>query len=86
MKKSEIIKQHQVSQEDTGSSEVQISLLTHRIKSLTEHFKIHKKDNHSKYGLHKIISRRKKLMRYLKRTSINSYKKLIEQLKLRDVC
>lgn len=68
---------------DTGSSQVQIALLTQRINELTEHFKVHKKDNHSRRGLLKMVSRRRKLLDYLKRQDINEYHTIIERLGLR---
>ncbi|MBO0236864.1 30S ribosomal protein S15, partial [Vibrio parahaemolyticus] len=68
---------------DTGSSQVQIALLTQRINDLTEHFKVHKKDNHSRRGLLKMVSRRRKLLDYLKRKDINEYHEIINKLGLR---
>lgn len=68
---------------DTGSSQVQIALLTQRITELTEHFKIHKKDNNSRRGLLILVSRRRKLLDYLKRTDINEYHEIITKLGLR---
>lgn len=68
---------------DTGSSQVQVALLTQRINELTEHFKIHKKDNHSRRGLLKMVSRRRKLLDYLKRTDIGQYHEIIQKLGLR---
>ena len=68
---------------DTGSSEVQVAQLTQRISTLTRHFQSHKKDFHSKLGLVKIISRRKKLLSYLKRVSFDRYQKVVNQLGLR---
>lgn len=68
---------------DTGSPEVQIALLTARIEGLTEHFKIHKKDFHSRTGLLKLVGHRRKLLNYLKNTDIQAYRSLIERLGLR---
>ena len=68
---------------DTGSSQVQIALLTQRINELTAHFKIHKKDNHSRRGLLKMVSRRRKLLDYLKRRDINEYHQIIGKLGIR---
>ena len=68
---------------DTGSSQVQIALLTQRINELTEHFKVHKKDNHSRKGLLKMVSRRRKLLDYLKRKNIDQYHEIIQKLGLR---
>ena len=81
--KAQIIKKFSRGAMDTGSSEVQIALLTFRIKELTEHFKAHKKDEHSRMGLVKLVNRRKKLLQYLRETSPNSYTKLIGDLELR---
>ena len=81
--KGQTIKSFQVSGKDTGSSPVQIALLTEKIKELTGHFKAHKKDFHSMRGLLKMVSRRKKLLSYLKRKDLGSYKSVIERLDLR---
>ena len=69
---------------DTGSVAVQATLLTSDIKRLTEHFKVHKKDKHSKYGLQKMVNQRKKLLKYLKRKNHQDYKETISLLGLRD--
>ncbi|QPJ62667.1 MAG: 30S ribosomal protein S15 [Candidatus Nitronauta litoralis] len=82
-KKSEIITNNRVSDADTGSSEVQIALLTERLNYLTEHFKEHKKDHHSRRGLIKIVNRRRKLLDYLKREDLNRYQAIIQQLGIR---
>ena len=68
---------------DSGSPESQIALLTQRIRDLTEHVKVHKKDNHSRHGLVKLVSQRKKLMKYLIKTNPESYTKLIKELGIR---
>ena len=68
---------------DTGSSEVQVAILTHRIRELTEHVKIHKKDNHTRRGLVQLVSKRKKLLKYLMRSNAKSYVKLIKELSIR---
>ncbi|WP_289077740.1 30S ribosomal protein S15 [uncultured Parasutterella sp.] len=81
--KAEIIAKYAQSQGDTGSSQVQVALLTARINELTEHFKANPKDHHSRRGLLKMVSRRRKLLDYLKRTNLNGYKALIESLGLR---
>ncbi len=81
--KQEIVKQYQRAEADTGSPEVQVALLTARINSLSEHFKTHAKDHHSRRGLLMMVSRRRKLLDYLKRTDIESYRKLIDSLNLR---
>jgi len=78
-----IIKEYQKDASDTGSADVQIALLTARIRHLTEHFKTHKKDHHSRRGLLKLVSQRKKLLSYVKSNDINSYANLISRLGLR---
>ena len=78
-----IIKEYQKDASDTGSADVQIALLTARIRHLTEHFKTHKKDHHSRRGLLKLVSQRKKLLSYVKSNDINSYANLISRLELR---
>ena len=79
--KSEIVAKFQRAEGDTGSPEV--ALLTARINHLTEHFKVHAKDHHSRRGLLRMVSRRRKLLDYLKRTDLNAYRKLIDTLSLR---
>jgi len=81
--KEQIVGDYKTHGSDTGSSQVQIALLTQRINELTEHFKVHKKDNHSRRGLLKMVSRRRKLLDYLKRKDINEYHTIIEKLGLR---
>jgi len=81
--KAEIVSQFQRAQGDTGSPEVQVALLTARINELTGHFKEHKKDHHSRRGLLRMVSRRRKLLDYLKGRSPDSYRALIEKLGLR---
>ena len=83
MEKSEIIKAHQTHEGDTGSPEVQIALLTERINHLTEHLKMHKKDDHSRRGLLKKVGHRRNLINYLKEKDINSYRNVISKLNLR---
>ena len=78
-----IIKEYQKGASDTGSADVQIALLTARIRHLTEHFKTHKKDHHSRRGLLKLVSQRKKLLSYIKSNDINSYANLISRLGIR---
>lgn len=82
-KKAEIVTQFQRAQGDTGSPEVQVALLTARINQLTEHFKTHMKDHHSRRGLLRMVSRRRKLLDYLKGRNPDSYRTLIEKLGLR---
>ncbi len=81
---AEIVKTHQRSENDTGSTEVQVALATARILYLTEHFKAHKKDNHSRRGLMALVNKRRKLLSYLKRKDNDRYYDLIKSLKLRD--
>ncbi|MFN7834647.1 MAG: 30S ribosomal protein S15 [Burkholderiaceae bacterium] len=83
IKKSEIVANYQRAEGDTGSPEVQVALLTARINELSEHFKAHKKDHHSRRGLLKMVSRRRKLLDYLKRKHAESYRELIGRLGLR---
>jgi small subunit ribosomal protein S15 len=81
--KESIINQYRTHEGDTGSPQVQIALLTQRINELTEHFKTHKKDNHSRRGLLKMVSQRRSLLDYLKRRDIEGYHELIGKLGLR---
>ena len=81
--KEQIVGDYKTHTSDTGSSQVQIALLTQRINELTEHFKIHNKDNHSRRGLLKMVSRRRKLLDYLKRRDIEQYHDIIQKLGLR---
>jgi small subunit ribosomal protein S15 len=81
--KAQIVQQYQRAAGDTGSPEVQIALLSEHISALTEHFKTHVKDFHSRRGLLKLVSRRRKLLDYLKRTDPGTYRTLIERLGLR---
>ena len=83
MNKEEIIKEYATHEGDTGSPEVQVALLTARIKHLTEHLKVHKKDNHSRRGLFKMVGQRRALLKYLEKTDIERYRSLIERLGLR---
>ena len=82
-KKHEIIEKFKTHDTDTGSSEVQIALLTDRIQYLTEHFKTHKKDHHSRQGLLKLVGQRRSLLDYLKNKDINKYRALIKDLGIR---
>ncbi len=81
--RSQVIADYARQEGDTGSPEVQVALLTQRIKSLTEHLKVHKKDHATRRGLLMLVGRRAKLLRYLARESIERYRKLIESLGLR---
>ncbi len=82
-RKQQILKTHQQKDLDTGSSSVQIALLTERINQLSDHFKLHKKDVHGRRGLVKMVNRRRKLLDYLKRTESDRYLKIISDLGLR---
>jgi len=82
-KKAELVQKFRTHEKDTGSPEVQVALLSERINMLTEHFKIHKKDHHSRRGLLKLVGQRRRLLDYLKRKDVNRYKKLIETLGIR---
>ena len=83
IKKQAVIQKHKIHDKDTGSSFVQIAVLTERINSLGDHFKAHVKDNHSRRGLLKLVSQRRKLLDYLKRENQVAYYKLIDDLNLR---
>ncbi len=82
-RKQEVINTHKREENDTGSPEVQIALLTERINELTEHLKIHKKDNHSRRGLLKMVGKRRNLLNYLSKKDINRYREIVEKLGLR---
>ena len=81
--KTKIIDHYARSEKDTGSPEVQIAILSERITNLTEHFQSHKKDNHSRTGLMRLINQRRSLLAYLKKSNKESYEKLIEKLGIR---
>ena len=82
-KKQEIIEKFKTHATDTGSSEVQIALLSDRINYLTEHFKVHKKDHHSRRGLLKLVGQRRRLLDYLKKKDVERYRDIIKRLGLR---
>lgn len=82
-KKSKIIDKYRIHSDDTGSVEVQVAILTERIGELTKHFKVHKKDHHSRRGLLCLVGKRRRLLDYLKRKELGRYKKLIEALRIR---
>ncbi len=82
-RKQEIILTHKRDENDTGSPEVQIALLTERIVELTEHLKVHKKDNHSRRGLLKMVGKRRNLLNYLAKKDVQRYRDIIEKLDLR---
>ena len=81
--KSQIIEKYKRDEKDTGSPEVQIAILTERINELTEHLKVHKKDNHSRRGLLKMVGKRRNLLKYLAKKDINRYREIVNQLGLR---
>ena len=82
-KKKEIIGEYRNHEHDTGSPEVQIALLSERIRYLTEHFKVHKRDHHSRRGLLKLVGQRRRLLNYLKDTKVDRYRMIIDKLGLR---
>ena len=82
-RKQEIINAYKRDEKDTGSPEVQIALLTERIVELTEHLKVHKKDNHSRRGLLKMVGKRRNLLNYLAKKDVQRYRDIIEKLDLR---
>ena len=81
--KNAIIEANKLSEHDTGSPEVQVAILTERINELTEHLKVHKKDHHSRRGLHKMVGHRRNLLAYLQKKDINRYRAIVEKLGLR---
>jgi small subunit ribosomal protein S15 len=83
VKKNEIIEKFKIHPTDTGSSEVQIALLTDRIEYLTEHFKVHQKDHHSRQGLLKLVGQRRSLLDYLKKKNLDKYRTMLKELNLR---
>ena len=82
-KKTELINEYSRTESDTGSPEVQIAILSERITSLTNHFQTHKKDNHSRTGLMRLINQRRSLLAYLKKSNKDSYESLIQKLGIR---
>ena len=82
-RKAEVIGGYRIHESDTGSPEVQVALLSERINYLTEHFKTHAKDHHSRRGLLKMVGQRRRLLNYLKRTEIKRYREIIERLGIR---
>ena len=81
---AELIKEYGKGEGDSGSVEVQVAILTERIRNLTEHLKVHKKDNHTRRGLMKLIGRRRGLLKYIKARDINEYRALVKKLGIRD--
>jgi len=82
-KKKDVIRKFRVHEKDTGSAVIQIALMTERINALTDHFKTHKKDHHSRQGLLKLVGQRRKLLNYLKVHDLKKYREVIDELKLR---
>ncbi|RIV29349.1 30S ribosomal protein S15 [Alicyclobacillaceae bacterium I2511] len=78
-----IVEKYRIHETDTGSPEVQVAILTERITQLTEHFKVHKKDHHSRRGLYKMIGHRRNLLNYIRKKDVNRYRDLIQSLGLR---
>ncbi len=83
--KTSIIGEYKRGETDTGSTEVQVALLTQRIRDLTEHLKVHKKDHHTRRGLLKLVGQRRRLLNYLKKSDIERYRAVIAQLGIREV-
>lgn len=82
--KSSLIEQFRIHEQDTGSPEVQVAILTKRINGLTEHLKQHKKDHHSRRGLLKMVGQRRRMLNYLKKTDMQRYRSIVEKLELRS--
>lgn len=82
-KKKQVINDFKVNEKDTGSADVQIAILTERINRLTQHFKLHKKDHHSRLGLLKMVGRRRRLLDYLKKRNKEKYQTIIQRLGIR---
>jgi len=81
--KTPTIQKHRTHESDTGSAQVQVAVLTERINYLKDHFQKHRKDNHSERGLLKMVGRRRRLLNYLRRTDVESYRRLVQELGLR---
>jgi small subunit ribosomal protein S15 len=81
--KTPTLEKHRTHESDTGSTKVQVALLTERINYLTEHFRTHKKDHHGRQGLLKLVGKRRRLLNYMKRTELEGYRKLVQELGLR---
>lgn len=81
--KTATLEKYRTSENDTGSTRVQVAVLTERINYLTEHFRAHKKDHHSRRGLLKMVGQRRRLLNYLKRTDVDGYRQLVQELGLR---
>ena len=83
MEKTPTIEKHRTHESDTGSTKVQIAVLSERINYLTEHFRTHKKDHHSRQGLYRLIGKRRRLLKYMKDTDLVGFRKLVQELGLR---
>jgi small subunit ribosomal protein S15 len=81
--KSSTVQKYRITDKDTGSARVQVAILTQRIKYLDDHFRTHKKDHHSRRGLLKMVGRRRRLLNYMKRTDVEGYRQLVQELGLR---
>ena len=81
--KTPTLEKHRTHESDTGSTAVQVAVLTERIKYLTEHFRSHKKDHHSRQGLYRLIGKRRRLLNYMQRTDLEGYRKIVKDLDLR---
>jgi small subunit ribosomal protein S15 len=81
--KTPTLEKHRTHESDTGSTTVQVAVLTERINYLTEHFRSHKKDHHSRQGLYRLIGKRRRLLNYMKRTDLDGYRKIVQDLGLR---
>jgi small subunit ribosomal protein S15 len=81
--KTAVVSRHRIHETDTGSPEVQVALLSQRIDTLTDHFKVHTKDHHSRRGLLRMVAQRRQLLDYLKRTNVDRYRKIVASLSLR---
>jgi len=81
---AELVKEYGANEQDSGNVEVQVAILTERIRNLTEHLKVHKKDNHTRRGLMKLIGRRRGLLKYIKAKDIEQYRTLVKRLGIRD--
>ena len=81
--KAPTVQKYRTHETDSGSTRVQVALLTERINYLTDHFRLHKKDHHSRRGLLKMVGRRRRLLNYLKRTDVNGYRQIVQELGLR---
>ena len=82
--KQELMQQHQLHQQDTGSPEAQVSIMNARIRQLTEHFRTHRKDYHSRHGLFRLVGKQRRLLRYLYKKDVTRYYHLIDELGIRD--